>query len=120
MVVPYFKKKKMYEMLGSLVDIKLDMMKNASYRYYRGSEWLECESDDLNYYKKYKLYHAEYFISLDIFQWDENEDKYVEIDRITYKMVEGQLVKVYQRTKAYKVTEEIGKWLENRKEIKYA
>lgn len=120
MVVPYYKKKKMYEMLCSLVDIKLDMMKNASYRYYRGSEWLECESDDLNYYKKYKLYHSEYFISLDIFQWDEQEDKYVEIDRLTYKMVKGQLVKEYQRTEANAKTKEIKTWLENRKEKKHA
>ena len=120
MSVTYLKKKKMYEILCSLVDGQLDMMKNASYKYYRGSEWIECESDDLHYYKKYELYHDGCTLSLDIFQWDENEDKYVVIERITYKMVEGQLVKVYQRTEAYKATEEIGKWLENRKEVKHA
>lgn len=108
----YLKKKNLYEILQSLVDTKLEMMKNASYRFYRGSEWLECESNDTDYYKKYKLYHAGFFISLDIFQWDDKEDEYVETDRITYRMIDGQLVKEYQRTEANKTTEEVKKWLE--------
>jgi len=112
-IVAYLKKKKMYEMLQSLVDTSLGMMKSSSYKFHRGSEWLECESDDTDCY--YKLYHSGCFFSLYIHQFDWKELKYIEIDRITYKMIEGQLVKEYQRTEAYKKTEEIKEWIENRK-----
>lgn len=102
----YFKKKKMYEILKSIVDTELDMMKTASYRFYRGSEWLQCESNDKNYCRAYKIYHSGYFISLDIFQYDEQSEEYVEIDRITYQIVKEQLVKTYQRTEVFaRITE---------------
>ena len=117
MVVSYFKKKKMYEMLCSLADTQLDKMKNASYKFYRGSEWLSCESDDIDYYKKYELYHAGFYISLKIYQWNEQEDSYKEIDKITYRIIDDELVKEYQRTEAYKESEEIKEWL---KEMKHA
>ena len=100
----YFKKKKMYELLKSIADTDLDMMKNASYKFYRGSEWLKCGSNDTNYY--YDMYHSGYFISLDIFLYDEQSEEYVEIDRITYKIVKEKLVKTYQRTEMFaKITE---------------
>ena len=113
----YLKKKKMYEMLQSLVDDNLDLMKNASYRFYCGSEWLECASDYTVHFKNYELYHKGNFFSLDISQYDEEKDKYVEIERITYQMINGQLVKQYQRTKAYKEVEETKKWIESHKLI---
>ena len=94
----YLKKKNMYEMLKSLVNANLSIMKNATYRFYCGSEWLECTSNDKDVCKKYKLYHEGIFVSLDIFLWDEWEGRNVEIDRITYRMIDGKLVKVYQRT----------------------
>lgn len=111
--IGYLKKKKMYEMLKSLVSTNLNMMKNATYRFYRGSEWLECTSDIEEHYKIYKLYHEGAFVSLDISQWDEEQEEFVEIERITYRMIDGQLVKNYQRTEAYKKTEEIKGWIEN-------
>lgn len=111
--IGYLKKKKMYEMLKSLVSTDLNMMKNATYRFYHGSEWLECTSDNEEHYKTYKLYHEGVFVSLDISQWDEEQEKFVDIERITYRMVDGQLVKHYQRTEAYKKTEETKRWLEN-------
>lgn len=92
-----FKKKRMYEMLQSIVDTKLAMMKNASYRFYRGSEWLECESDG-NGYMLYKIYHAGYFVSLNVSKYIENEDNYMDIDRITFRLVDDKLVKEYQRS----------------------
>lgn len=110
--IGYLKKKKMYEMLKSLVTINLSMMKNATYRFYRGSEWLECTSDDEECYKHFKLYHEGLFVSLDISQWDEEKDNFVETERITYRMINGQLVKIYQRTEAFAKTDEIKKWLE--------
>ena len=100
MVVPYLKKKKMYQLLCSLAEGQLDTMKNASYKFYRGSEWLVCVSKNKEFDKKYELYHCGYFFSLDISEWSECEDEYIEIDRITYKMVNNQLVKEYQRTEA--------------------
>lgn len=109
----YFKKKKMYITLTSLVDSNLNKMKNAVYRFYRGSEWLECTSNHAEHYKMYKLYHEGAFVSLDISQWDEEQEKFVDIERITYRMIDGELVKHYQRTEAYKKTEETKKWLEN-------
>lgn len=111
--IEYLKKKKMYVMLQSLVNTDLDMMKNATYKFYRGSEWLECTSDDEDCYKHFKLYHEGQFVSLDISQWDEEKDNFVEIERITYRMVNGQLVKTYQRTEAYEKTNKIRSWIEN-------
>lgn len=119
MSVMYLKKKKMYEMLASLINEKLELMKNASYKYYRGSEWLKCESDDTDYYKRYELYHYGYFISLDIFQWNEQKERYEQIDRITYKMKDEELIKEYQRTESYSKTEELRIWLENHEEIEH-
>lgn len=111
--IVYLKKKRMYEILKSLVSINLSMMKNATYRFYRGSEWLECTSDDEDCYKHFKLYHEGQFVSLDISQWDEEKDNFVETERITYRMINGQLVKNYQRSEAYKKTQEIKNWIEN-------
>lgn len=92
----YLKKKKMYKMLQSIVNTELAMMKYASYIFYRNSEWLECTTNDERY--SYKLYHYGYFVSLDISKYIENEDKYTEIDRITYRLVNDALVKEYQRS----------------------
>lgn len=93
----YIKKKKMYEMLQSIVETKLAIMKNASYRFYRGSEWLECITDD-SCNKHYKLYHSGNFVSLNISIYNENEDMFMEIDRITFRLVDSKLVKEYQRS----------------------
>lgn len=112
--VVYLKKKKMYEMLKSLVNTDLDIMKNASYYFYHGSEWIECCSDDGVHYTKYKFYHAGNVFSLDISAWNEEKGDYKEKDRITYQMNDGQLVKNYQRTEAVKETEEIRSWLDRR------
>lgn len=110
--IGYLKKKNMYEMLKSLVSTKLNMMKDSTYKFYRGSEWLECASDDTEHYIMYKFYHEGHFFSLDISQYDEEKDKYVETERITYRMIDGQLVKHYQRTEAYRETEKIKSWIE--------
>lgn len=110
--VVYLKKKKMYEMLKSLVNTNLNIMKNTTYRFYRGSEWLECTSDGVEHCKMYKLYHEGQFVSLDISQWDEEKENFVEIERITYRMINGQLVKSYQRTETYKEIDEMKRWLE--------
>lgn len=105
----YLKKKKLYEMLKALVDTDLRKLKDAKYRFFRGSEWLECSSDNN---KVFKLYHSRRFVSLDISIWDEEKENYVEIDRITYQLIDGQLIKNYQRTEAAKATQEIKLWLE--------
>lgn len=109
----YMKKKKMYELLKTLVDVNLNLMKYATYRFYRGSEWLECTSTDEEHFKQYKLYHEGTFVSLDVSQWDAENDNFIEIERITYRIIGDQLVKSYQRTEACKETEEIKKWLED-------
>lgn len=111
--IGYFKKKKMYEILKSLVNTNLDIMKYADYSFYRGSEWLKCIGDDGKHYTFYKLYHEGRFVSLDILQWDEEKEDFVETDRITYRMDDGQLVKNYQRAEAYKEIEETKQWLDN-------
>lgn len=111
--IGYLKKKKMYEILQSLASTHLTLMKFATYRFYKGSEWLECNSDDEEFCMRYKLYHEGNFLSLDISQWKAEKDAFVEIERITYRMVNGQLVKNYQRTEAYKKTDEIKRWLED-------
>lgn len=108
----YFKKKKMYVILQSMVNNHLDILKRASYRYYRGAEWLECDSIDGT--RKYELYRSGNFISLDIFQWEEETERYIEVDRITYRMVEGELIKKYQRTEVLRQTNEMKKWIERR------
>ena len=110
----YYKKKKMYAILQSIANNHLDNLKRASYRYYRGAEWLECDSIDGT--RKYELYRSGNFISLDIFQWEEETERYIEVDRITYRMVEGELIKKYQRTEALRKTNEIKEWIEGRKE----
>ena len=91
----YLHKKKLYELLESLVD-RLDMMKSATYRFYRGSEWLECTSDNMNC--SYKIYHEADFFSLNVLQWDEAEEKFVEIERITYRLVSSRttLIESYE------------------------
>jgi len=63
------------------------------------------------------LYHVGFYISLKIYQWNEQEDSYKEIDKIAYRMIDGELVKEYQRTEAYKKTEELK---ESLKEMKHA
>ena len=110
----YFKKKKMYGILQSMVNNHLDILKRASYRYYQGAEWLECDSIDGT--RKYELYRSGNFISLDIFQWEEETERYIEVDRITYRMVGEELIKKYQRTEALRQTNEMKKWIEGRKE----
>lgn len=110
----YFKKKKMYVILESMANNHLDNLKRASYRYYRGAEWLECDSIDGT--RKYELYRSGNFISLDIFQWDDEAESYMEVDRITYRLAEGRLQKQYQRTEALRQTNEMKKWIEGRKE----
>lgn len=108
----YLKKRKMYEILDLLVDANLDLMKNANYRFYRGSEWLNCSAFGEEHYTIYKLYRSGQFVSLDILQWNEEKDDYAETERITYRMIEGRLVKEYQRTEAFRKTEEIKQWAE--------
>ncbi len=110
----YYKKKKMYVILQSMANNHLDILKRAYYRYYRGAEWLECNSIDGT--RKYELYRSGNFISLDIFHWDDEAESYMEVDRITYRMVEGELVKTYQRVEALRKTNEIKEWIEGRKE----
>lgn len=109
----YFKKKRMYEILQSVADTDLNLMKYATYRFYHGSEWLECNSNDAEHYRMYKLYHEGNFVSLDISQYDEECDKFVEIERFTYRIIDGNLQKTYQKSEAYRETEEIKKWIEN-------
>ena len=85
----------MYQMLQTVLDKKLAMMKDCSYKCYRGSEWLKGEADD-GYC--FKLYHMGVFVSLDISKYVEEKDKYVEVDRITFRLVDDKLVKEYQRS----------------------
>ena len=40
----YLKKTRMYKILTALVDDELDLLKNASYTFYRGAEWIEVMS----------------------------------------------------------------------------
>lgn len=110
----YFKKKKMYAILQSIANNHLDILKRASYRYYRGAEWLECDSLDDT--RKYEFYRCGNFISLDIFHWDDEAESYMEVDRITYRLAEGRLQKQYQRVEALRKTNEIKEWIEGRKE----
>lgn len=89
----YLNKKKMYEMLKSIVDTKLEMMKDASYRFYRGSEWLELKTND----NIYKLYHQGNSVSLNISTYDE-KGTHIEMDRIVFRFINGKLVQVYKRS----------------------
>ena len=85
--ISYLKKKRMYEILKTIVDGNLTLIKNATYRFYRGSEWLECSSsDDSEQYRTFKLYHEGKFVSLDISQWDDKKENFVEVERVTYRI----------------------------------
>lgn len=101
MTVPYFKKKKMYMMLKELVEEEIEIMSYAAYRFYRGSEWLTCATKSIDYDKVFKLYHYGYCISLDISEYDEESDKFTEIDRIIYRLNGNKLIKEYHRNEAY-------------------
>ena len=92
----YIKKKKMYEMLQSIVDTELEIMKYASYKFNRGSEWLECT--DCSNLKHYKLFHSKFYISLNTSKYDESTDTYIEIEREVFKLITSKLIQVYKRS----------------------
>lgn len=110
---PYLKKKKMYELLKGMLEYKPDLMKYATYKFYQGAEWLEGSAYDGENVVIYKMYHAGYFLSLDIGGWSEEKCDSVEIERITYHLKNEKWIKTYQRTEAYQKTEEIKKWLDS-------
>lgn len=101
MNVPYLKKTKMYKLLNELVDEELEIMSQSTYKFYRGSEWLSCATKSIDYDKVYSLYHSGYFISLDILKYNKNKDKYEDIDRITYRLKDNELVEEYHRLAVY-------------------
>lgn len=100
----YLKKSKMYKILKSLLEDNVELTKDVSYEFYRGSEWLQCKDTD---FRTYKLYRERNFISLDIEQYSEKIDNYVSIERRTYRLNEGQVKKVMY-TKSDNLQEKVG------------
>lgn len=92
----YLKKKKLYELLQTIAFTELDIMKYAEYKFYRGSEWLYCNAKIENL--SYELYHKNYFVSLDILKYDEDQDKTINVDRIVYDFIDNKLIKKLQRS----------------------
>ena len=76
-------------------------MSHSTYKFYRGSEWLLCATKSNDYDKVYNLYHSGYYISLDILKYNEDNDKYEDIDRIAYKLKDNELVEEYHRLAVY-------------------
>lgn len=120
--VPYLKKKKMHELFKDMFkDIKdmlayePELMKYATYRFYRGSEWLEGCANNGEDYVIYKMYHEGYFISLDILKWNDEKCAHEEIERITYHLQNENWVKSYQRTETYQEIDDTKKWLDSLK-----
>lgn len=82
----YFKKTKMYQLLTMILgEDGLEPMKLASYKFYRGSEWLEVGSIEFNGY--YQLSRCKDYISLDVYTHDILSDSYMSVDRKCYKAV---------------------------------
>lgn len=117
--VPYLKKKKMYDLLKDvfkdMLAYKPELMKYATYRFYRGSEWLEGCANNGESYVIYKMYHEGHFISLDILKWNDEKSAHEEIERITYHLQNEKWIKSYQRTEAYQEIDDTKKWLDSLK-----
>ena len=79
MKVPYFKKKKMYEIVSELLpDVKIPKLIHCEYRFFRGSEWLDFSYDDDGHADScvcVSFYHCGYYVVLDLEyrQYFENE-----------------------------------------------
>lgn len=111
--IQYLKKKKMYELLKDMMEYEPSLMKNTSYKFYHGAEWLECSANDGEHFVLCKMYHEGSFISLDILGWNEEKCEYTEKERITYRLKNEEWVKTYQLTEEKKKIKEMQEWIDS-------
>lgn len=68
----YMKKKRMYELLKQMEpELELPLLRLCSYKFYRGSEWLEANLYGFKY-EFVKIYHYLNFVSIDFYYICEN------------------------------------------------
>ncbi|MBQ8165533.1 MAG: hypothetical protein IJZ96_00700 [Lachnospiraceae bacterium] len=90
----YFKKTKMYQLLALIVGKEeLELMRYASYKFYRGSEWLYVGNTNMNVC--YELYRCKGYVSLDIKEYCEDRDTYECVERKCYKAVNSLSEAIY-------------------------
>lgn len=78
----YFKKRKMYDLVVELLsscdlfqlvgDSPVPAMRDCSYKFYRGSEWLNVSFEDVYVV----LYHGNCYISIEVFDFDSDKSLY--------------------------------------------
>lgn len=98
--VPYIGKKKLYEMLCSVVDAgSITKLSCCVYKKFRGSEWLEVHGGTCIY----SMYHSGYSVSVSVAAIDE-EDAIYDVDKIifSYCPETGQIEENYHRYPALK------------------
>lgn len=91
-MVNYLKKTKMYELAKELVP-GIDGIRSCTYKFYRGTEWLKFGDDE--YYYDFCIMGVH--VSLDVFYYDELTDARVDVNRICYVLLDGQLKETYRR-----------------------
>lgn len=105
MKVPYFKKKKMYELVSEfLPDMEIPKLIQCEYKFYRGSEWLKfscCKKDTADSVVFVNLYHCGYCVVLDLeyrraFEYDETEKKFRVSKRVFYMQPDNSLKLDYE------------------------
>lgn len=104
MKVPYFKKKKMYEIVSEfLPDVKMPKLISCTYRFYRGSEWLSFAYDDDSRADAcvcVSLYHCGYYVTLDLeyrhYAMDEDLKKFKVVKRSFWLQSDGSLRPDYE------------------------
>lgn len=100
----YFKKTKMYQLLEIILGSEcLEPLKYASYKFYRGSEWLSVGGND-NYHV-YELYRCKGYVALEIKEYCDDTDTYECIERKCFKAVNSLsevIACTYSRNDTYK------------------
>lgn len=83
-MVRYLKKKKLYEIAKSLIKEELPLCKDCKYTFYRGSEWLVCDS-----YKISSLACGAW-IHINLCRFDEETDDFVYEEEIYSNFWDGK------------------------------
>ena len=90
----YLKKTGMYKVMKNLLpEVKIPLMKNCTYKFYRGSEWLECYAEDD---EKYRMDRCGDRIEIVGTKTVLNEPTQI-LRRIYYLNKNGEYIKEYDR-----------------------
>lgn len=90
----YLKKSKMYQMAKKLLpDVEIPSMVRCTYKFYRGSEWLEFNIN----MKHYKVYHEGHYIRISGWTYTSEDVPKSILFRCYSLSTEGETSKVYEK-----------------------